>query len=83
MKLIPLTQGLFAKVDDEDYEYLNQFKWMATKVRTTFYAIRNVQINGKWKHLSMHREIMQTPDDMETDHKDWDGCNNQRHNMRN
>lgn len=26
---------------------------------------------------------MQTPDDMETDHKDWDGCNNQRHNMRN
>ncbi len=26
-KLIPLTQGKFAKVDAKDFEYLNQWKW--------------------------------------------------------
>ena len=27
MKLLPLTQGKFAKVDDEDFEKLNHYKW--------------------------------------------------------
>jgi hypothetical protein len=32
MKEIPLGNGQFTKVDDEDYEWLNQYKWYAYTV---------------------------------------------------
>ncbi len=40
MKEIKLTQGKVALVDDEDYEYLNQFKWCAMNLKGYFYAGR-------------------------------------------
>ena len=55
MKQIPLTQGKFALVDDEDFEYLNQFKWCALKRPHTFYAVRNLPNGkGKQKLIGMH-----------------------------
>jgi hypothetical protein len=38
--LIPLTQGLFAKVDASMFEELNKFKWCAAKMGQRVYAIR-------------------------------------------
>lgn len=86
MKLIKLTQGKFAKVDDTDFEWLDKFKWYArkdTRNNGKFYAGRTGMLNGKRINIHMHREIMQTPDGMQTDHKDGDGLNCQRENMRN
>lgn len=83
MKKIKLSQGKFALVDDEDYEYLNQWKWYAQKVKNTFYAIRTDRTSGKRKTIRMHRIIMNTPEKMETDHKDHFGLNNQKYNLRN
>jgi len=80
MKLIPLTQGKFAMVDDEDYEYLSQFKWQATKSRNTFYATRKTGAKPR-QGFSMHREILSSG--KITDHKDGNGLNNQRSNLRN
>jgi hypothetical protein len=79
MKLIKLTQGKFAQVDDEDYEYLNQWKWYTTKHYKNYYATRNLNR----KIISMHRVIMNTPDDKEVDHIDHNGLNCQKYNMRN
>jgi hypothetical protein len=80
---IPLTQGKVALVDDADFEYLNQWTWSAKKHRKTFYAVRYPSRRyGKRNFIFMHRLIMNTPDDMETDHVDRDGLNNQRHNLR-
>lgn len=83
MKEIKLTQGLITLVDDEDYEYLNQWKWIAVKLGYTYYAARNHFISKKRTTLSMHRVIMNTPKGIEVDHIDHNGLNNQKSNLRN
>lgn len=83
MKLIKLTLGKFAQVDDEDYDYLNQWRWYAKKSWNTFYARRQTIIDGKRVTIIMHRLIMNTPSDLQVDHIDHNGLNNQRNNLRN
>lgn len=83
MKEIKLTQGKFAQVDDEDYEYLTQFKWHAEKCLKNVRASRVIKINDKRKTIYMHRVIMKTPDNLQVDHIDHNGLNNQRYNLRN
>lgn len=83
MKLIPLTQGQFAVVDDSDYEWLNQWKWYANRNRYTYYAVRSDHTNGIIKQILMHREIMNTPNGMVVHHIDHNGLNNQRCNLKN
>lgn len=83
MKLIPLTLGLFAKVDDWHYEELIKYKWCAHKDHNTHYAERSQTINGKRVYFKMHRVIMNTPKGMVVDHINSDGIDNQEINMRN
>lgn len=84
MKEIKLTQGKVALVDDEDFDYLNQFKWYAREYDHTFYACRAVPIgNSKQKVVRMHRVILGlTEAKTLVDHKDHNGLNNQRNNLR-
>lgn len=79
MKKIELTQGKVALVDDSDYELLSQWKWHAVKDKDAFYARHSVK--GK-KGIRMHRMIMDFPNIGMIDHKDGDGLNNQRDNLR-
>lgn len=84
MKTIPLSQGLVALVDDADFEWLSQWKWTAQR-RTdgkTHYAIRCVYADGTQTRVFMHREIMQAPEGIEVDHRDFDGLHNTRDNVR-
>lgn len=81
MKEIKLTQNKIASVDDEDYEYLNQWKWYAFKRGHTYYVVRH--ISYKDKLIFMHRLIMKPDNGMEVDHIDHNGLNNQKANLRN
>jgi len=83
MKKIKLSNGMKALVDDEDYEYLSQFRWYPLNTRMTTYAKRKIYINGGQITILMHREIMKTPQELEVDHRDHNGLNNQRGNLRN
>lgn len=85
MKLIPLTQGKFAKVDDDDYDYLMQFKWYLFKHKDgNYYARRNnySNITKKQNTILMHRDLMKSVGNLVVDHKDHDGLNNQKINLR-
>jgi hypothetical protein len=89
MKTVSLTRGQSCLVDDEDFEYLSQFKWYAleTSRKGTFYAARRVS-NGKGrsrekrKSVLMHKELLGTPDGIGTDHRDGNKLNNQKENLR-
>ncbi len=85
MKLIPLTKGYFAKVDDEDFERLSAFKWQVSRIAagvTVIYAKRGEWVNGKMVARLMHRDIINPRNDQEIDHIDLDGLNNQKSNLR-
>lgn len=81
-KLITLTQGYKAIVDDEDYEYLNQFNWNARVVSGTQYAKRNIIIGDKKTTINMHREIMNCPINLMVDHINGNGLDNRKKNLR-
>ena len=82
MKEIKLTQEKSTQVDDDLFEYLDQWNWQAHRDRNTYYAVRTIYTPNK-KTIFMHRLILNTPDGIKSDHRDRNGLNNQRFNLRN
>lgn len=85
-KEILLTQGMAAIVDDEDYDYLNQWKWYyrKSKGKKTGYALRNQSIGyGKQKNIQMHRVILgYSGATLQVDHINSNGLDNRKANLR-
>jgi hypothetical protein len=84
MRKIPLTQGKFALVDDEDYGYLIQWRWQyyLTKGSSTGYASRGVQKDNVRKIIKMHRVILREINDLHIDHINGNGLDNRKSNLR-
>jgi hypothetical protein len=79
MKEIPLTQGKVALVDDEDFERVSQHKWYAHKSRRSWYAKTAIR---RGKQISMHHFLVGDAMGKEIDHKNGNGLDNQRGNLR-
>lgn len=84
MKEIQLTKGKVALVDDEDFEHLNQWKWQWHKGKYTVYAMRSQRVGfRKRESILMHRQILSVTNPcIHIDHKDGNGLNNQKSNIR-
>ena len=92
MKLIPLSQGQFAQVDDWTFDWLTQWTWYAvwSKIGKYYYAVRKEplgKIDGKYKYrtIYMHRFILglEHGDGLTGDHRDpKQTLNNQVSNLR-
>jgi|SRR5690606_2442750 len=71
-KLIPLTKGKFAKVDNEDFDKVKSICWRVTKEgygRSTVFG-------------ELSRYIMEAPENMHVDHINHDTLDNRRSNLR-
>ena len=91
MKKIELSQQgknkgkFFALVDDEDFEELDKYQWMALRRRKdVYYAERlaHASDNTAKIRVTMHGLLMNTPAGLCCDHKDGNGLNNQKSNLR-
>lgn len=72
-KLIPLTQGKFAIVDNEDFDKVVKYSWSLT-------SGKNYAENRKFKQL--HKFILKPTNGLVVDHINGDGLDNRRSNLR-
>lgn len=81
-RLITLTQGKYAVVDEDDYEKLSKHKWFATKDKKTFYA-RRMMVGAQGRRMvMMHRVILNYYGKMQIDHINGNGLDNRKENIR-
>ncbi len=76
IKIITST-GEEILIDDSDLELASQYRWHADRRPTVTYAKANL---GKGKTIYLHRLLF--PHVPRVDHKDGNGLNCQRHNLR-
>jgi hypothetical protein len=79
---IYLGDGVWTILDQQDYYRLIGFNWFLTGRFHKFYASRTIKIDGRTKITRMHRDIMNPPDNLLVDHRNCNGLDNRRENLR-
>ena len=80
-KTIKLTTGLDCLVDDEDFDLVSAFSWHPHRARQRVERIYAYTKVGR-ASTSMHRMIMRPEVGKEVDHRNNDGLDNRRGNLR-
>jgi hypothetical protein len=77
---IPLSQGQYALIDRADLPLIASHGWSAHWKRhaRTFYAVATIY----YQQVSMHRLIMDAPKGKHVDHRNHNGLDNRRSNLR-
>jgi hypothetical protein len=83
MKYIELTRGARAIVDDETFDFLNQYKWHLKKSNDrSGYAARNAAPYPVRALVFLHHMLMPKVKGYEIDHINHDSLDNRRENLR-
>lgn len=83
MKQVPLTQGAFALVDDEDEDLVSTYRWqLGGNDRRFPYATYVRHTTAGVVHIAMHRLVVAAEAGQIVDHRDGNGLNNTRGNLR-
>ena len=81
---IELTRGHVAIIDARDAELVGKWNWASLVAKRTVYARRNRLVgDGPGSAcILLHRVIMAAPDGLEVDHRNGNGLDNRRDNLR-
>ncbi len=83
MKEITLHNGQVALVDDQDFDLVGRFHWTADARGGRVYATRQARHGaGRRTTYYMHRVLMNPPAGLTVDHKNGNGLDNRRSNLR-
>ena len=78
---IPISQGYYATIDADNVRLVEGFSWSAVVRKHTVYVMRRTIVPVP-KTILLHRVIMGDTDAPIVDHRDGDGLNNVRANLR-
>lgn len=79
---LQLKSGHVITVDRGDLDLVEPYNWYAHERFYSVYARSSVRISGKRVAVLMHRLILNPPPDVRVDHRDNNGLNNRRANLR-
>lgn len=82
LAFIPLTKGFEAVIDAADVHLVDSWSWYANVQTYTVYAQRCDTSRGNKTTVMLHRQIMGSPEGMFIDHRDMDGLDCRRANLR-
>ena len=86
MKTITLNYGKigrFAIVDDADFAEMAKYAWTFKKKNRNVYAVRSqMNSSGRLVGIFMHRQILNPPKQKWIDHRNRNGLDNRRDNLR-
>ena len=83
MAFIALSGGKVAICDPEDKPGLDKFNWTVKICHGVMYAIRRVYKDHGDFTIYMHRQVMLTPKGMVCHHRNKNGLDNRKTNLRN
>lgn len=75
MKYLPLSQGYWTTIDDDDFERASKYKWHYNNGYAKWAKIGS-------KAIFLHRFIINAPDGAQVDHINRDKLDNRKANLR-
>lgn len=82
MKIIKITQGFEAIIDDDDFEKFGKFKYHISKGKYAMRALPRTNGEKRNKRIKLHQDIIGKKEGFVIDHINGNGLDNRKCNLR-
>lgn len=81
-KIITLTRGCEATIDDADFDRVSKYKWRASVSKWGTYAVTWMRVENIGRHVYLHRFLLDFPEGRQTKFANGDTLDCRRENLR-
>lgn len=79
---LKLSSGAVALIDVDDWTAVSAYRWHEARDRWGSYAVANVTVEDRRTQIKLHRLITRAPHGQQVDHRNHNGLDNRRANLR-